>query len=95
MTTATMARSSDWTNKARPTTTLATTQGMSSRQNIASRVPTQLARAEFSGLPCMSKAKLVVMPHDGQGTCVILAKVQGGSPSCRCVAMRCGEPSAS
>jgi hypothetical protein len=39
----------------------------SSRQNTASSVPAALARSEFLMSPRTRKAKLVVMPHAGQG----------------------------
>jgi hypothetical protein len=42
-------------------------QGMSAKQNAASMVPTALAQREFQGSPCTRRAKLVVIPQDGQG----------------------------
>jgi hypothetical protein len=38
-----------------------------SRQNTARSVPAALARSEFVTSPRARKAKLVVMPHAGQG----------------------------
>src|SRR5262249_7892313 len=46
---------------------LAKHHGISSRQKPASKVPTALARNEFPTSPRINRAKLVVMPHDGQG----------------------------
>jgi hypothetical protein len=61
-------RSIERTNRVRRRNTQAMLQGMNSRPNTASRVPTQLARSELARSPCISRAKLVVIPHDGQGT---------------------------
>ena len=65
------ARSIEWRNSVRLQTTLARHQGMSVRQNTASNVPTALARSELTTSPLISRAKLVVMPHDGHGRPVV------------------------
>ncbi len=65
-----IVRSTERTNTVRPQTTLATLHGRSVRQSKASSVPAALARSEFSTSPRTSSAKLVVMPHEGQGTFV-------------------------
>jgi hypothetical protein len=74
------ARSSDRIKKGRPHSAQARLQGMKARQQTASRVPTALARSEFHRSPRTSKAKLVVMPHDGQGIPVRKRNVHGGRP---------------
>ncbi len=43
-------------------------QGIAARHTSASRVPTALACNECRRSPWTSRAKLVVMPHDGQGS---------------------------
>ncbi|HEV3257470.1 MAG TPA: hypothetical protein VG013_11355 [Gemmataceae bacterium] len=65
------ARSSDQIHNGLPRTAEARFHGISARQKAASRVPTQLARSECHTSPCISSAKLVVMPHDGQGSPVL------------------------
>src|SRR5262249_19507296 len=50
------AFSSERTNSGRPRRTLASAQGMNARQKTASSVPTQLARAELTTSPLMSRA---------------------------------------
>jgi hypothetical protein len=65
------ARSMERMNSVRPQTTQARHQGISKRQNPANSVPIALARREFLKSPCISKAKLVVMPHDGHGRPVV------------------------
>ena len=90
-----IVRSAERTNTVRPRTTLATLHGTRNKPRMPSSVPAALARSEFSTSPRTSRAKLVVMPHDGQGIFVRLWNVQGGRPSCRCVSMRSGCPSSS
>ncbi len=56
------------TNKiGRPQIELARLQGISASQNKARSVPTALALSELAKSPFISKAKLVVSPHEGQG----------------------------
>jgi len=71
MTNRVRARSRDQIHNGRPRTTEARFHGMRARQKAANRVPTQLARSEWRTSPCTSSAKLVVMPHDGQGSPVL------------------------
>jgi hypothetical protein len=61
------ARSIEWTNTGRPQNTEARPHGISARQNKASKVPTALACSDARQSPWASRAKLVVIPHDGQG----------------------------
>lgn len=68
-------------NRGRLHSTLARLQGISARPKSANSVPTALARREFTKSPCTSKAKLVVMPHDGHGMPLRMRNVQGGKPS--------------
>ena len=79
--------SADRTHTHRPRAALATLHGISPRRNVASSVPTGLARSDATGSPCMSRAKLVVMPQDGHGTPVSRRKLHSGNPSCVCVAI--------
>lgn len=51
----------------RPLRAQARLQGIRARQKTASSVPTALAWSECQTSPRTSSAKLVVMPHDGQG----------------------------
>jgi hypothetical protein len=67
-----IVRSTERTNRVRPRSTLATLQGMSSRHSTASSVPAALARSELSTSPRTNRAKLVVMPHEGQGIFVMV-----------------------
>lgn len=60
-------RSSEITQSSRPRVAEAMLQGISARHSAASNVPTALARREFHKSPCISSAKLVVIPHDGHG----------------------------
>src|SRR5437868_3073398 len=62
-----VVRSKDAIHSGRLHQTLARLHGITASPNRARRVPTALARNEFSRSPCISKAKLVVMPHEGQG----------------------------
>jgi hypothetical protein len=55
----------------RPKYALARFHGTSARQKSASTVPTAFALSEFHRSPCRSRAKLVVIPHDGHGTPVM------------------------
>jgi len=87
------ARSIETMKSGRPRSEQMRHHGTSARQNAASSVPTALAFNEFQTSPRISRAKLVVMPHEGQGTPVRSLKVQGGSPICRCVSIRSGWPS--
>jgi hypothetical protein len=86
-------RSTESTKSVRLHTKLARHQGMSIRQNRASSVPTALARSELDTSPRTSRAKLVVMPHEGQGTPVVRKNVQDGKFICRWVAMVRAVPS--
>jgi len=65
-----MTRSTERTNTVRPRSALTTLHGSSRNPNTASSVPAALARSELSTSPRTSKAKLVVMPQEGQGTLV-------------------------
>jgi hypothetical protein len=65
------AHSNDHTPYGRPRTAHTSAHGINTRQTAASSVPTALARSEFHTSPCMSSAKLVVIPHDGQGSPVM------------------------
>src|SRR5690348_15405598 len=76
-----VARSNETMNQSRLHSKLARLQGISARPKIANRVPTALAHSEFARSPCISRAKLVVMPHDGQGSPLRTRNVQGGKPS--------------
>jgi hypothetical protein len=69
---ATVSFSRERTSRVRPHRRLSTLHGISKRHSPASIVPAALARSELSTSPRMSRAKLVVMPHAGQGICVIL-----------------------
>jgi hypothetical protein len=89
------ARSSDRMNRVRPSTAQVKAHGMQARPTRASKVPTALACSDAHRSPWISRAKLVVMPHDGQGSPHSTLKVQGGRPSCRCVSIRFGWPLAS
>jgi len=71
MTSRVRARSSDQTHSGLPRTAEARFHGISARQKAANKVPTQLARSESQTSPRISSAKLVVMPHDGQGNPVL------------------------
>jgi hypothetical protein len=62
-----MVLSMERMNKVWPRQTLIRLQGMDRTHTRANRVPTTLARAELTRSPRTRKAKLVVMPHDGQG----------------------------
>jgi hypothetical protein len=89
------ARSIDRMNSGRARIALTTAHGIRASQNRASKVPTELAQSEFSTSPRMSRAKLVVMPHDGHGMPVSTRNVHGGKPSCRCVSILRGWPNSS
>jgi hypothetical protein len=65
-------RSTERMNTVRPRSTLATLQGISSRHSTASSVPAALARSELSKSPRTNRAKLVVMPQEGQGIFVMV-----------------------
>src|SRR5262245_51411670 len=61
------AFSIDTSQSGRPQKELARHQGIRASQNRANRVPTALARSELATSPFISKAKLVVNPHEGHG----------------------------
>src|SRR5437899_10472938 len=84
-TTRTMTRSKLRMNHSLPAQAEANAQGINARQPIARTVPTALACSECHTSPRIKRAKLLVMPHDGQGKPVTVLKVHGGSPNCRCV----------
>src|SRR5262245_51767923 len=75
------SQSKDKFTQYRPRHALIKPYGISVAQKNANRVPTQLARSEFSTSPRTSSAKLVVMPQDGQGFPVHTLNVHGGKPS--------------
>jgi len=69
---ATVSFSTERTSRVRPHSRLSTLHGMSRRHSPASIAPAALARTELTTSPRIIRAKLVVMPHAGQGICVIL-----------------------
>jgi hypothetical protein len=64
--------SSDRTSRVRPHSRLSRLHGMRNRHSPPSIAPAALARSELTTSPRMSRAKLVVMPHAGQGIFVML-----------------------
>ena len=74
---------------------LATAHTSVSAHSTAISVPAQFARSDATTSPRTSRAKLVVIPHDGHGLPVSTTKLHGGMPSCVCVAIVRGVPSAS
>src|SRR5438445_13438686 len=84
----------DSMNNGLPSNALRMLQGMIAIHNTANTVPTQFACIECQTSPRTNRAKLVVMPHDGQGSPVHVLKVHGGKPSRVCVPIRpCPPPS--